>query len=147
MFKSVTEAAQELNICVGNISSCCNGRNLTAGGYHFTFVEEEDIKKAKKTTYTRQCKAVYCEETNKVYNSQTEIANELGVSRSMVSAVCRGEYPMCRGYHIRFATEEEILKYELKRSFDELTDAIVAEARIERMGLGYNVPGLLESAC
>lgn len=38
-FSSIKEAAEELNISAGNISSCCAGRRLSVGGYHFSFAE------------------------------------------------------------------------------------------------------------
>lgn len=40
-FKSQTEAANELGISQGNISSCCNGKLETAGGYHWRKIEKE----------------------------------------------------------------------------------------------------------
>ena len=38
-FSSIKEAAEELNISGGNISSCCAGRRLSVNGYHFSFAE------------------------------------------------------------------------------------------------------------
>lgn len=37
-FPSMTAAANELEICVGNISLCCLGKKKTTGGYHWRFV-------------------------------------------------------------------------------------------------------------
>ena len=92
-------------------------------------------------------KPVYCVELDRVFESGYLAAEELKINHQGISRCCTGRGKTYLGKHWRYATDEEIIKYELKRSFDELTDAIVAEARIERMGAGYNVPGLLESAC
>ena len=43
-FKSQTEAAKELGINQGNVSSCCAGKLKTTGGYHFRFVDIKEIE-------------------------------------------------------------------------------------------------------
>jgi hypothetical protein len=40
VFNSLTEAALEFNLSVGNISNCCRGKGKTAGGYHWELVKE-----------------------------------------------------------------------------------------------------------
>lgn len=40
-FESASWAARELNISRPNISNCCAGKLNTAGGYHWSFLEEE----------------------------------------------------------------------------------------------------------
>ena len=40
IFESLSQAAEELGLNVGNISNCCSGRGKTAGGYHWERVEE-----------------------------------------------------------------------------------------------------------
>ena len=42
IFDSATIAAKEMNISCSNISSVCNGKRKTAGGYHFEFLQESD---------------------------------------------------------------------------------------------------------
>lgn len=39
IFRTISEAAKELDLNPGNISNVCYGRSKTAGGYHFEFVE------------------------------------------------------------------------------------------------------------
>ena len=92
-------------------------------------------------------KPVFCEELNTVFESGVAAAAQLGLNQSNISNCCNGRIQTTGKMHFHFATDEEIMKYKLKQSFDELTKAVVEEARMERMGLGYNVPGLLESAC
>ena len=44
IFKSQTEAAKELGISQGNISSCCAGKLEKTGGYHFRSMAIEEVK-------------------------------------------------------------------------------------------------------
>lgn len=39
IYKSLTEAYRQTEIHIGNISSCCNGKRQTAGGYHWKFID------------------------------------------------------------------------------------------------------------
>ena len=43
-FKSQTDAAKELGISQGNISSCLTGKIKTTGGYHFKFADIKEIE-------------------------------------------------------------------------------------------------------
>ena len=38
VFKSITEASEVMGICLQCISSCCRGKNKTAGGYRWRYV-------------------------------------------------------------------------------------------------------------
>lgn len=40
VFRTISEAAEKMNLDQGNISRICNGKGQTTGGYHFKFVEE-----------------------------------------------------------------------------------------------------------
>ena len=44
IFESGKEAAEELGLNKGNISSCCTGRYKTTGGYHFRYIDIEEVK-------------------------------------------------------------------------------------------------------
>ena len=41
IYTSACEASRHLGIIRNNISSCCNGKGQTAGGYHWEFVNKE----------------------------------------------------------------------------------------------------------
>ena len=59
LFESQTAAAQELNINNSHISSCCNGKRKTAGGYHWRFATESEITAHKlKESLDELAKAV-----------------------------------------------------------------------------------------
>lgn len=40
IFRTLSEAANEMNLNTGNLSRNCHGRNKTCGGYHFEYVKE-----------------------------------------------------------------------------------------------------------
>lgn len=80
-------------------------------------------------------KPVYCEELNRVFESGKVAAASLGLHQCNISNCCNGKLKTTGGYHWRFATEEEINTYNLNKSLDELTDAIVADLALERVGL------------
>lgn len=58
----------------------------------------ESIEKMKKPHIGKQ---VICIETQKIFTSQSEAAEWLGVSVMAISKCCRGELEMVRGYHWR----------------------------------------------
>lgn len=62
--------------------------------------KRDNIKKAV-------CKKIYCRELDKVYESQTQAAKELGLDQGNISKVCRGIFKQTGGYHFEFVIEEE----------------------------------------
>lgn len=57
----------------------------------------------KKSTNARK---VYCVELDKVFESQTQAAKELGLEQTNISKVCRGKLKTTGGYHWTFITED-----------------------------------------
>lgn len=47
----------------------------------------------------KNCRKVYCFETEKIYNSYSEAAKELGLYQSEISRICNGERKASKGYH------------------------------------------------
>lgn len=41
IFRTVREAAKEVNLTPGSISSACHGKSKTCGGYHWKFIQGE----------------------------------------------------------------------------------------------------------
>lgn len=60
--------------------------------------KENNIKKARS-------KKVYCVELDRVFNSQSEAANELGLNQGNISRACRGVLTTTGGYHWEFIVE------------------------------------------
>ena len=48
IYKSITEAANELKLCGTNISGCCMGNHHTIGGYHWYYVYDKVLKDGTK---------------------------------------------------------------------------------------------------
>ena len=84
-------------------------------------------------------KAVYCEELDRVFESQKEAAAELGLYGGNISSCCNGRIKTSGGYHWRFATQDDINAHNLKKSLDELARAVKIDLALDRIGL--------ESAC
>ena len=83
VYQSEREAEKITGINGANISSCCMGRQgyLTAGGYHWEFVNK-NINKFEYGEKTKLIIEKYLEDTEK---SKSCIAKELGFSRQLVS--------------------------------------------------------------
>ena len=60
-------------------------------------------------------KPVYCFETERVYNSCAEAANDLGVDRSAITMNCRGINSSVSGYHLCYLEDYDALKNDKKR--------------------------------
>lgn len=50
---------------------------------------------------------IYCLENEKIYESQVQAAEELGLSQGNISRVCRGIFKQTGGYHFKFVIEED----------------------------------------
>lgn len=50
---------------------------------------------------------IYCLENEKIYESQTQAAKELGLDQGNISRVCRGVLKQTGGYHFKFVIEED----------------------------------------
>lgn len=88
LFESMGEANRITGIDKSSISRCCKGQQLTAGGYHWCFVEVEEIKNIQD----KRKKKVRCITTGKTYNSIQEAANDTGSDASNICKVCNGKY-------------------------------------------------------
>lgn len=61
------------------------------------------------TRNKRIAKSVYCVELDKTFESQTEAAKELGISRGNISSCCKGKLKTAGGYHFRYKEVEQWL--------------------------------------
>ena len=93
-YKSITYAANETGISRPLISNVCNGKQDTAGGYHWEFINQNDAY--------RKPKMIHCIETKTVYSSASQAEKETGVSHTQILKVCKGEGYTAGGYHWEF---------------------------------------------
>ena len=54
----------------------------------------------------RNVRKIYCFENEKIYESQTQAAKELGLNQGNISRVCQGIFKQTGGYHFKFVIEE-----------------------------------------
>jgi hypothetical protein len=105
-WNSIVECAAELNIKEDSIVANCRGKNRSAYGYHFEYIDSKiskrniDVNGGNNPT----AKSVICIEDNRCWKSATECANDIGVSPSMIHAVCRGKKNTAKGFHFKYIT-------------------------------------------
>lgn len=155
VYKNTAEAAKALRVSVTSVGYCCTGRQDNVIGYHLRYADkEEKAKIPRKSTK----KAIYCVELDRVFESQTAAAKELGLSNTCISHCCNGKLKTTGGYHFHFATEDEIKQMKLNEKLDELTALVIKDIELEKVGIDYRVPDIelgvncvipqmLESAC
>jgi hypothetical protein len=68
-----------------SISLCCTGKCITAGGLHWAYLKDYNEnwkpKEAKPKDYSRMRRKIICYETQKIYESISAAAAELGICR------------------------------------------------------------------
>ena len=77
----------------------------------------EEHKQKLKDSHKREgdhpnSKAVYCYEFNDIRLSIREWSKELDISSNMINSCCRGNKKSASNFHFRYATKEEIEKYD-----------------------------------
>jgi group I intron endonuclease len=101
----------ELNPNYGNHT--LSGENSPWYGKHHTEESKQKMSESRKGKFSGKdsptAKAVYCFETDKIYATTREASKELGVDASSIGKLCKGTYKNdnIKGYHFRYATEEE----------------------------------------
>ncbi len=98
-FESMTDAAKWAGVGVNAISSVCNGKSLTAGGYHWISTDSRYPSNVKKPIPKKNIQPIRCVETNAVFNSISEAAKNIGVLPSSVNVVLNKENRTSGGYH------------------------------------------------
>lgn len=103
IYPSMGEAMRLTGIDKTSISRCCSGKQGSAGGYHWRYLQENGyIQKTDKRK-----KKVICLTNNKIYNSVTEAANDTGSDASNIIKVCNGKYKTTNGLKWKWLDEED----------------------------------------
>lgn len=91
IYPSIGEASKQTGVDKSSISRVCKGRQITAGNFHWKFLEEDSdfLNVNKKDKRKRKVK---CITTGKVYKSVTDAAKDTGSDPSNISKVCNGKY-------------------------------------------------------
>ena len=94
------------------------GENHPLYGQHLSEETKRKISESRKGKYSGKdspsAKSVYCYETDKVYATTKEASQELQIDASSIGKLCKGTYKRdnIRGYHFRYATEEEVWRLD-----------------------------------
>ena len=102
---TVKACAEELGIHKDSIAHCCTGKNKTAGGYHFKYIEGSSQREHGYNCGKNNAKArrVYCIELNKFWNTLKECADQIGCTPQAISKVCGGARSTVKGLHFIYA--------------------------------------------
>ena len=81
-----------------------NGEGNGMYGKHHSDETKRKIAESKigKTYAPTHFKRVRCVETGKIYNSQSEAAQEYGITQAAISAVCKGKNKTAKKMHWEF---------------------------------------------
>lgn len=103
-FESITKASRLTNSNQPSISMCLNGKNKTANGYNWCYVDEYD----KNSFVLRsRCQKVLqidkdTDEVINVWSSAKEAANNIGKNGSTIRAACSGKRKTAYGYKWKY---------------------------------------------
>lgn len=64
------------------------------------------MSRSENSRKKRSVRKIYCFENEKIYESQTQAAKELGLNQGNISRVCQGIFKQTGGYHFKFVIEE-----------------------------------------
>ena len=145
------------------------GYNLTAGGQHGTLSQESIAKLSeslkghpvsdKVRAILTECHKIpiICIETQKIFSSAQEVADQMGLCRTSVSKAAKGQQDTCGGFH--FALLRDYEKGQIKRftpsptiytkvrcittgeEFDNICDAS-RKTGLSRRGISYACNGI-----
>lgn len=81
----------------------------------------ESLKGKMMGSNNPHAKAIYCYELDEIRLTANEWVLELNVNASKITRCCKGNPKQysTKGYHFRYATEEEIEEYKIKHNIDK----------------------------
>ena len=139
-YDSITDASNKTGISTTNIGRACKDSGLTAGGYHWAYLEEFNSSFKIRDRKTTSIKVV-CIETNTTYKSSTYAGSILHLDNSEISKCCKDYSKTCGGYHWAYYEDyinglfeekpkkvgrhgmKKVLCVELNKIFDSLSEA------------------------
>ncbi len=99
---SLREASRDTGVNRSSIASCCKGKRESAKGYHFEYINKDN----NNTRTNGQKRKVICLDTNKIYDSLTEAAKELGVDKNRIWSSCQSDIKTARGLNFNYYEDE-----------------------------------------
>ena len=98
-FESVDEAAKNTGAYTEHISKVCNGRRKTAGGFHWKFVNQENVQSKSPLKFTKiqqwsfDLKTLIAE-----YDTIREASEKSGAGSGRISKCCKGTSRSAGGF-------------------------------------------------
>lgn len=101
-FKSIIVAERRTGVCARTISSNCNNKRQSAGGYIWTFKNKQPLKREHKGKRVIQIDKLTGDIIQEFCSAQEagRITNSNG---SKISMVCRGERKSASGYFWKYS--------------------------------------------
>ncbi len=134
IFATATEAAKAFGCTVGNIWLACNGKQKTAMGKHFQYLEENELPTETEVVVSKPCSvkakgkrsngnthAVFCIDDGTVYSSCADAAEANEVAQPVMSRTCNTKGSTSKGK--RFCYVKDLPIY-----LEEISDAISKSA-------------------
>ena len=87
VYPNMKIAAADIGIDPSAISCVIRGVNITAGGYHWRYADEEANKGSRKRNV-----AVICEDTGEIFPTLEAAAKKFGICATTVSRIASGKY-------------------------------------------------------
>ena len=115
IFEQPKAAAEKAGIHPSNITQVCRGEQLSAGGFHWKYVNETEQQREKREALIESSSKkdlgeysrvrVLCVETEIVYPSLKNASDELGINRCGISNALRGKSKTAGGFHWKYAED------------------------------------------
>ena len=139
IFATATEAAKAFNCTVGNIWLTCNGKQKTAMGKHFRYLEENELPTETEVVVSKPCSvkakgkrsngnthAVFCIDDGMIYSSCADAAEANEVSQPVMSHTCNKKGSTSKGK--RFCYIKDLQFY-----IDEISNAVSKSADYDQL--------------
>ena len=98
VYPSISKASHQTGIANSNIFACCNGKQKTAGGFHWLKVDDPHTM-ALLTNHPDKSMPVVCIETGKVYPTVSEASQQTGVHPTYIYKCLSGKQKTAGRFH------------------------------------------------
>ncbi len=126
VYPNMKSAAADVGISPSMISCVIRGVNITAGGYHWRYADEDANKGSRKRNV-----AVFCEDTGEFFPTLEAAAKKFGINASTIGKIVRGK---CKS-SLHFKRVEEPVYNEIRgedKRNNNLPDAVICVETGER---------------
>lgn len=103
-YESIRAASTATNIDASSISRCCKGQQLTAGKYHWEYLNQTNKIILKND---QRFQPVLCITTGKKYISLAAASRDTGADVSNIRKVCEGKYKTTKKLKWKYITLDE----------------------------------------